>query len=134
MHKMMSAAICLTLLGCASSGNAPSAPPSIQTVKGWILQSKSRIFIDPDSARDGMIGQPYVSFTGMVGVCIGANSRNQLGGFTGYRYSILMFTQAGQFALAQQPNIYDTGSCQEAAMTPFPELSGGAGPFVIRQQ
>lgn len=125
MNKLITTAICLVLLGCASSGSAPSAPPSIPTVKEWILQSKSRIFIDPDSARDGMIGQPYVSFTGLVGVCIGANSRNRLGGFTGYRYSVLKFSQSGQFALAQEPNIYDASSCQEAAMTPFPEISGG---------
>lgn len=108
--------------GCATRSDVPQNAPSQSQLRSWIVEQKGRIFIDPDSVRDADIGQPYLNFLGNPAVCFGANARNRLGGYTGYRHQIVSFTPDGRFILATEPTIYDMSVCSSGQMTRFPEI------------
>ena len=111
----------------ASTASAPQAdlPPNYRALIRAAVRDK---FFDPYSIRDAAISQPIQGAT-LVGshqtICIRANAKNRLGGYTGRRSTAFVFRQ-GQ--LVGTDNRYAEGTCRDAQYAPFPEIEQGYRP------
>jgi len=128
-------ALALLATGCAS-GPPPPAPISPDEVRRVILSHKSRMFIDPDSVRDARIGMAYGCSGGIIHagnapdtcVCIEANARNRMGGYSGLKQNLVMLRGRDLIDVLEIQAGADfgagVGTCER--MDPFPELNGQA--------
>lgn len=132
--KCACALLALSLAACANSGSQPgsslaSAPPalSFDEAKLIVLSERGRIWKDPYSIRDARISQPYTCTGGLahIGdipnacVCVEANARNSLGGYTGLTRNEVLFN--GNRIVDVLKARESTYSCGQ--MVSFPELS-----------
>ncbi len=127
------------LAGCSTT-SAPSAnsnagsPPS--NYRATVTAKAKQSFIDPYSVRDATISQPlYASaiFDGLTPfprkawiVCIQANAKNRLGGYTGQQYTLIAFKgDAADFVLSGPEFTGQLEShCSSGTFTAFPEIEG----------
>ncbi|HLL28611.1 MAG TPA: hypothetical protein VKT73_13285 [Xanthobacteraceae bacterium] len=113
----------LLALTVPARAELPSNLP-VATAKKLILADRNRIFRDPGSIRDAKIGQPFTCRDGSGDcVCIEANAKNALGGYTGIQLIGIQFpgrTHAESFGtMAEAARTEPCG-----ALKPFPELNG----------
>lgn len=119
--------------GPVSTASAPEAdlPPNYRTVIRAAVRER---FFDPYSIRDASISQPIAGAT-LVGsqqtVCVRANAKNRLGGYTGRRATAFTFRQ-GQ--LTRADNRYAETTCRDAQYQPFPEIEEGYKPPAADQK
>lgn len=83
MRIIFSAFAAVAVAGCQTIPREPGPPPPAN-YRALIAADMRAKFYDPWSVRDVSITEPYVDprFPGWL-VCIRANSKNQLGGYTG---------------------------------------------------
>lgn len=99
--------ICLLLSGCASQGTTASIfdsqrPLSVAERASIINYVKAKFF-DPYSIRDATISNA-VDGTNLYGskstrICVRANAKNRLGGYTGQTATLFYFNSVGEIAL-----------------------------------
>ena len=122
----------LAVGGCqtAGGGNAPAQtlPPDY---KAQIVAGAKEAFVDPYSIRDARIAapKPGISFVGeIIHVCVRANAKNRMGGYTGQKDSVFNFRDGKLIqALDEKAAQYN---CFNAVYEPFPELEAGGRPAV----
>lgn len=81
--------VVITLGGCAtvppedySGAIAASVPPS-KSIKAQIVQDARTFLADPYSIRDAGISNVATFNNGSQGVCVRANAKNKMGGYSG---------------------------------------------------
>jgi hypothetical protein len=129
--------------GCVTTDAPPPADnPAPVNYRALIKAHKEDIFIDPDSVRDPSISGPklasgpYLSPAGFITpwiVCIRANAKNRMGGYTGKKLTAALFyrgqfieTKGGPVHISQGVSIEDVGAhwCGDHKdFEPFPELA-----------
>jgi hypothetical protein len=144
------AVLTLPLGGCITTDNASATPdnPYPANYKALVKAAKSDLFIDPDSVRDAAISAPKLAAGPIPSnknnalskwvtpwiVCVKANARNRMGGYTGRTLSAILIydgqifsTRSGSAQISPGHVIEDVGAhwCQDhEAFEPFPELTG----------
>lgn len=132
--KWAGVALATSLAACANTGSQPgsslaSSSPvlSFDEAKLIVLSERGRIWKDPYSIRDARISQPYTCAGGLAHiadipnacVCVEANARNSLGGYTGLTRNEVLFNGSRIVdVLKARESTYSCGQ-----MVPFPELS-----------
>lgn len=121
-HKTTLAAIAFCTSGCV--GTDPAAIKATMDrdlpsdYKVQILKSARKDFFDPYSIRSAGISAPKI-FINSVVVCVEANAKNKLGGYTGLKPTSYVFLTK-ELTLHGENN---TLMCPEnTAYQPFPEL------------
>lgn len=130
----------LALAGCSTNTEsltpAPgTAPLGFEDMKQLVLTNRSRIWKDPSSIRDPQIGQPFACVGGLahiaampdVCVCVEANAKNSMGGYTGLKQNEILIS-GRQIVDILPPRGAFGDRC--GRMTPFPELVEGYSPPV----
>jgi hypothetical protein len=100
------AVLTLPLGGCITTDNASATPdnPYPANYKALVKAAKSDLFIDPDSVRDAAISAPKLAAGPIPSnknnalskwvtpwiVCVKANARNRMGGYTGRTLSAIL--------------------------------------------
>jgi hypothetical protein len=129
----------LFLAGCSTTSTPPAdsnagAPPT--NYRAAAAAKAKQSFIDPYSVRDATISQPlYASaiFDGVTPfprkgwiVCIRANAKNRLGGYTGQQYTLIAFKGDTADLVLSGPEY--TGQleshCSPGTYSAFPEIEG----------
>lgn len=130
------------LSACASQGAtqlASNTPPP-EGYRETIAAHVSQNFFDPYSVRDASISSPLRNTQKMYWnvfeakpdwyVCMKANAKNRMGGYTGQTLDIYMF-QNGRFigthtkpTGAGYENSTTAVLCRDAQYVPFPEIEG----------
>jgi hypothetical protein len=118
------------LAGCTVSEQGRNEAPSltIEDAKLIIVAARSAYWKDPDSIRDARIGKPYPCVGDLtdgttqptVCVCVEANAKTSLGGYTGLKQNIV-YLSGGTVVDFRLPRIA-IDRCE--GLVPFPELSG----------
>jgi hypothetical protein len=105
--------------GCASQQTAATPPISVQEARALVLAERTRTWKDPDSIRDAMISAPYQCLGWTACVCVEANAKNSMGGYTGLKKTVANIS--GRTIV----NFRDAGFTDRCdPMEPFPELNG----------
>lgn len=133
--RIYAIAIAIIVSGCTSTGSiAPpnSSPPN--NYRAAIVTQIKQDFFDPYSIRDASISRPlYASmiFDGVTPiprrawiVCLRANAKNRMGGYTGIKNSAFIFD--GE-SIRDTLSGYDFQGqvdqhCKAATFQPFPEI------------
>lgn len=129
MKKPLTAACLLALAGCLEVQPVPSsavtvAPPS--NPRGAALAYARQTFFDPYTVRDASISRPFVIPYGFSGteqvwvVCIRANAKNRMGGYTGLQNTLIAFD--GNSVDARRSGDDPGNACRSGVFEPFPEL------------
>jgi hypothetical protein len=126
--------LALAVAGCsqtmAITENTPpsSAAPSTQEVKQAVRTYVRANFFDPYSIRDAELSEPTWQASGLQfgasggwTVCLRANAKNRLGGYTG-RKDTAMTIQNGKVTAALDDAQWN---CSKERYAPFPELTQG---------
>ncbi len=102
MHKRVFAvAMAAALFGCAAPYDytadiAASVPPS-RALRTQIREAARDYLYDPYSVRDAEISNVATFRDGTQGVCVKANSRNAMGGYSG-RHTLAILISNGQLS------------------------------------
>lgn len=130
MKKALAAVCLVSLAGCmevqpVATSEVNVAPPS--NARAAALGYARQSFFDPYSVRDASISQPLQVRYGLMGqqmvwaVCISANARNRMGGYTGIQETVVAF--AGDNVDTARSGSAGAGTaCRGAVYSPFPEL------------
>lgn len=94
-----------------------------------IVRAKTEFF-DPYSIRDASIATAPISGGSIITgsnaiICIKANAKNRMGGYTGMQTTSYIF-KGGLITMVDQQ--YAALTCNPAVYEPFPELEGGYQP------
>lgn len=119
--------------GCQTSGgSAPAAVPANYRV--MVADEVRKTFFDPYSIRDASISAP-IPGTSMMGamhtVCVRANAKNRMGGYTGIRTTAVVI-RSGAVTVSDQ-SVADI-ACASATYEPFPEIDSAAAPAPARRR
>jgi hypothetical protein len=122
--------VALALAGCAGGQTAPgaAAAPLPLNYREQIAAKVKETFFDPYSIRDAQIsaGIPGTSFLGSVTtVCMKANAKNRMGGYTGIQTTAYVFRDGH---LTATDAVYSPIVCNSASYGPFPEIDAAAPP------
>ena len=116
---------CMDTSGAQLSQQPQSEPPT--NYRPAVLAYARQSYIDPYSIRDASISEPLPVRYGLTGseivwgVCVRANARNRMGGYTGLQESLFVFS--GNNLDTSRSGVRGSGfACQGAVYTPFPEL------------
>jgi hypothetical protein len=117
--------LAISCAGCASGGgvDVPTAAPTPQEVRALVLAERTRAWKDSESIRDARISQSYSCLGWTARVCIEANGKNSLGGYTGLKQNVANISGRTNVNFRERGI---AGQC--TAMEPFPELNGGYVP------
>jgi hypothetical protein len=130
--------VCALLLGgcldpqTVPSGQINAAPPV--NYRQAIAEYTRTAFVDPYSIRDAAISQPFPIRHGLLGqdtvwyICIRANARNRLGGYTGMNETPIAFI-GNQVDVPRSDAVRNNMGatiCGPARYEPFPEIEGRA--------
>jgi hypothetical protein len=120
----------MMLSGCVETGPATSVEPQTSppaNYRSLALSYARQSYVDPYSIRDASISQPLQVGYGLTGqqmvwvVCIRANARNRMGGYTGIQETVVAFS--GNSVDASRSGGAGGGTaCRGAVYEPFPEL------------
>ena len=119
-------AACLMLTGCVTQQQADDVmasqrPPSA-SIKAAIVKDARDYLIDPYSVRDAEISSVMDAPGGkMQFVCVKANARNAMGGYTGRQ--TISVRMVGSRPVSTNPNAYACGM-PLLRWYPFKELEG----------
>ncbi|MEI4234991.1 hypothetical protein [Roseovarius sp. D22-M7] len=97
---------------------AASVPPSA-SIKAQIVRDARTFLADPYSVRDAGISNVATFNNGLQGVCVRANSKNKMGGYTG-RQNLAVLIQNGML-VGNVPN-HQLCSRPDVPWRKFPEL------------
>ena len=116
--------VALSLCGCGSvTPTVQQIGPYPDNYRSVVKAYMKQTFVDPASIRDVSISAPVAAsadFDQGWRVCVQANAKNRLGGYTGLETTAYFFRN-GVIAV-----VYDgQGLCDNVAMTPWPEMTGG---------
>lgn len=123
MKRLTTVAAALALAGCVSAPEemfAYQTPPSA-ALKAQIVSAAKDYLFDPFSVRDAEISSvmPLDKKRGLSVVCVKANARNQMGGYTGRQAtSVRLMNGRIVNAIPNAPGCND----QRIDYHPFPEL------------
>jgi hypothetical protein len=125
-------ACALALVGCnqttGSGQQASGGDPMPPNYREQVAAEVRKTFFDPYTVRDAQISAPIpgVSFLGaMNSVCVRANAKNRMGGYTGAKDTVFVF-RGGVITTADQQ--YAGMICSTAAYEPFPEIEESYRP------
>lgn len=121
--------LALAVAGCSATAGTPppntEAAPSPDTVKQAVRAHVRSSFFDPYSVRDAQISQPTWRGALQLGsgegwtVCLRANAKNRMGGYTGLRDTALTIRGGKVVASLDDAQYF----CREATYQPFPDLT-----------
>ncbi|MFT6535434.1 MAG: hypothetical protein ACJAQU_000326 [Loktanella salsilacus] len=124
MHKVIATVFAVALLSnCAPavdySGPIANAVPVSASIKSQIVRDARDLLLDPYSIRDAEISGVATFADGSQGVCVKANARNAMGGYSG-RQSMAINIRNGVLV----GHTDDSPLCARPDVTyqPFPEL------------
>jgi hypothetical protein len=128
----------LALAGCSASGSGfvtgsiEAAGPQPETYRQIVLDNLKQTLFDPYSVRDAQISRPRPGSAHLKGgfshaegwaVCVRANAKNRMGGYTGVRDTLLILRNGSVVAVQDDSTHYDVRTnCGGATYDPFPEL------------
>ena len=119
---------CLTLtvsVGCTSLNQPNASPGPFPTdYKMTIRKHVLRSFFDPYSIRDASISEPVISRMGKPDgwlVCLEANAKNRMGGYTGLSRTAYYIRLGGQLETSSYGN-YTCSGTRALTFSPWPEL------------
>ena len=101
-----------------SGAIAASVPPSA-SVKAQIVRDARTFLVDPYSVRDAGISNVATFNSGIQGICVRANSKNRMGGYTG-RQNLAVLIKNGVL-VGNVPN-HPLCSRPDIPWREFPEL------------
>lgn len=109
---------CATVADDYSAVIAASQPPS-PSIRSQIVRDARDYLVDPYSVRDAEISNVATFSDGSQGVCVKANARNRMGGYSG-RQTLAITIHNGVLS----GNIPNHPLCQrpDVPWRPFPEL------------
>lgn len=118
--------ISLSLVGVATAQTydpyaaviANSVPPS-KAIRTAIVEAARNILFDPYSVRDAQISNVADFSNGTQGVCVLANAKNRMGGYTGRQSHAI--TMSGTILLQEQTN-HPLCARPDIRWQSFPEL------------
>lgn len=134
MRQLFLAALAAACVGgCANSGSPTGGANAMAEdfpvyYREMIIAKAKESFVDPYSIRDASISTPIPgnSVMGQVlTVCVRANAKNRMGGYTGLKATSFVF-RGGQITAID--NEYADISCASAIYSPFPEIEAGYVP------
>lgn len=122
----------------ACAGQAPSSTADIPPAnhRNIIAAGIRDAFVDPYSIRDAEIAPPKRAvgpslntdgFTTPWIVCVRANAKNRMGGYTG-RQVVAFAVNGGKVVNSWDEKHYSGAVCDGVAYEPFPEIEQGAKP------
>lgn len=139
MLRVVLVAAAAALVGACNQTTGQSAAtasePAPANYRDQVTARVKRSFVDPYSIRDAAISRPFVQSAAFDGVtpiphsgwmvCIKANAKNRMGGYTGLTETGYMF-KAGMIVDTDFKGHF----CAAAAATyePFPEIEQGGQP------
>jgi hypothetical protein len=123
--------LAFVLTGCSATASAPppsaEPAPSQEIIRQAIRSHVRASFFDPYSIRDAQISPATWQGALQLGsgegwtVCLRANAKNRLGGYTGLR-DTAMTIRGGKVVASLDDAQY---FCRDAAYAPFPDLTQG---------
>lgn len=113
------------LFGCETqpaenySGAIAAAVPASPSIKAQIVRDARDLLVDPYSIRDAAISDVATFTNGTQGVCVKANTKNKMGGYSG-RQTMAITIRNGQLS----GNTMNSPLCTrpDVIYRPFPEL------------
>jgi hypothetical protein len=133
MLRFAAVIVCGGLMaGCAGTqqvvptGDVVAVEPLPPSYRQVIIAKVKETFFDPYSIRDAGISQPIRGQSALgatATVCVRANAKNRMGGYTGIKASSYTF-RAGNLVLVDTD--YAAMTCNAAVYEPFPEIDAGA--------
>ena len=115
--------VALSLFGCNYAISQQQAGQYPSNYRDVIKAYMNNTYYDPYSLRDVSISAPeprnVVGYKGWV-VCVQANAKNRLGGYTGLETTAYMLSQG---AVADTFTGQDI--CDKVSLTPWPEMTAG---------
>jgi len=126
------AIVSLALGGCSATATPTTAPPA--NYRAAVVAAVKADFFDPYSIRDVSISAPlYVGgiFDGVTPipkqawiVCLKANAKNRMGGYTGIKNSVFVFDGERVSDALSGPDFQGQADqhCRSAAFQSFPEI------------
>jgi hypothetical protein len=132
MRQMIVLAVSAALAGCQTA--AQQTPEAVAEAtralptnyRQMIVDRSKQEFFDPYSIRDVSISAPIpgTSFMGaVVTVCMRANAKNRMGGYTGLQATAFVFREGRITTTAGGDHGYI--ACEGAIYGPFPEIEAG---------
>lgn len=119
-------AVLLTTLALANcvpavdySGPIAAARPASASIKAQIVRDARDFLLDPYSVRDAEISNVATFADGTQGVCVKANTKNAMGGYTGRQ--VLAINIRNGVLSGNTPN-HPLCSRPDVQWHPFPEL------------
>lgn len=124
---MMRALVMLPVLvwSVVAPAVATAAPLSLADASKAVRSDRNRLWKDPESIRDARISAPHACPyrpAGSVCVCIEANARNAMGGYTGLTKTRIYFE--GRKIIDAVGPLGTAAPDQCGTFLPFPELNG----------
>lgn len=132
---IITAALSSLLAGCVGAGQSTTAAaPAPANYREAIVQSVKETFFDPYSIRDAAISQPMYAtavFDGVTPfpkrgwiVCVRANAKNRMGGYTGLENSVFLFDGDRISDTLSGPDFRGQvdDHCADATFEPFTEI------------
>jgi len=119
--KIAACLVPFALAGCVTANPEQIGPyPNNykQAVETYVKES----FFDPYSLRDVALSTPqtgHLYFQQGWVVCLQANAKNRMGGYTGMKRTALLINNGK--VLQSMP---DAPFCQQVSVTPWPEMEG----------
>jgi hypothetical protein len=114
-------AMALALAGCVTP-NAEQIGPFPNNYKQAVEAYVKESFFDPYSMRDVALSAPqtgHLYFQQGWVVCLQANAKNRMGGYTGMKRTALLINNG-----KVQQSMPDAPFCQGVSVTPWPEMEG----------
>jgi hypothetical protein len=111
----------LGLAGCTTTGTPAEPPPA--NYRALVVAEARQKFFDPYSIRDATISEPIPGMGNLSTVCVRANAKNRLGGYTGQNVTAFVFS-GGRIVMSDQE--LTILPCISATYGPFPELEAAA--------
>jgi len=115
--------VALTVANCAPpedyAGAIAASKPASASIKQQIVQDARDFLADPYSVRDAEISNVATFSNGSQGVCVRANAKNKLGGYTG-RQTMAITIRNG--VLAGHTMNHPLCARPDILWMPFPEL------------
>jgi len=138
------AAIAALVSACASqapqSTSPASSPQPPANYREIVAAGVRETFVDPYSIRDAEIAAPKMAmgpslnsdgFTTPWVVCVRANAKNRMGGYTG-REVTAFAVNGGKVVNSWDEAHYSRAVCSDVYFQPFPEIEQGVKPAPAR--
>ncbi|NCU19444.1 hypothetical protein EOM89_01615 [Candidatus Falkowbacteria bacterium] len=118
------------LAGCVETTGTQTAQPQTEPPTNYrsaVLDHARQTFFDPYTVRDASISQPLQVGYGLTGqqmvwvVCVRANARNRMGGYTGIQETVVAF-RGNAVDPTRSGSAGGGTACRGAVYSAFPEL------------